>query len=556
MVTLVKVFAVLASFIVWSLLTGCGVDSDVGVDQESASTPQEPEQMPASAPEPERQVATAAVSELSLVQSVVPLAELVEDVVDLLEPLTFTVVTYNVENLFDADGVAMFDDYKVDSGYTPRKLLTKLQAITNVLKSVDDGDTPELVLFQELEADFTPESTVEDYDAFLEMYSDTTVANMLDAEWLDAYAGYPVSAWLLKALADEGLTGYHVVTAEYRGTGSGSVHTNAIFSTFPIISHQAHPLVLARDIIEAEIEVEGQSLFVYVNHWKSGASNRNLEPIRVENAKVLRSLIDARLKADPQADIIIAGDLNSHYNHSALFPNMVTGVNDILGSTGRESFNEADLYNLWFELAPEARYSEVWRGRIGTLMHMLITQGLYDDSGISYIDGSFNKLVIPGINADNIGRPIRWHSVGETGGGVSDHLPVYARFSLGAFEATSALSKGEDVSAHSFPLNVAQYNGDLNLTDGSFLNSLNDAELIPYVGQLYTVDAIVESIRPLRLKVDRRTWPAYYSDPSYIEEDGLPLYTKKHRGQVRLVVQFNFYRGKSQLIVEDILGTW
>jgi hypothetical protein len=314
--------------------------------------------------------------------------------------------------------------------------------------------------------------------------------------------------------------------------------------------------VLARDIIEAEIEVEGQSLFVYVNHWKSGASNRNLEPVRVENAKVLRSLIDARLVTDPQADIIIAGDLNSHYNHSALFPEMVTGVNDILGSTGRESFNEADLYNLWFELAPEARYSEVWRGRIGSLMHILITRGLYDDSGISYIDGSFNKLVISGINADAIGRPIRWHSTGETGGGVSDHFPVYARFSLGAFEATSALSKGEDVSDFEYPLTVTEFNGDLNLSDGSFLNSLSDGELIPYVGQLYTVDAIVESIRPLRLKVDRRTWPAYYSDPSYIEEDGLPLYIKKHRGQVSLVVQFNFYRGKSQLIVEDILGTW
>ena len=546
-----KVLTAFASFILWSLLTGCGVDSNVGVDQESASTLEVREQTPA----PESKVA-ASVSEVSLVQSIVPLADHVEDVVDLLEPVTFTVLTYNVENLFDADGVALFDDYKVDSGYTPRKLLTKLQSIASVLKSVDDGDTPEIVLFQELEADFTPESTVVDYDAFLEMYSDTTVADMLDAEWSDGYAGYPASAWLLKALADEGLTGYHVVTAEYRGAGSGSAHTNAIFSTFPIISHQAHPLVLARDIIEAELEVEGQSLFVYVNHWKSGASNPNLEPVRVENAKVIRRLIDARLVADPQADIIIAGDLNSHYNHSALFPNMVTGVNDILGSTGRESFNEADLYNLWFELAPEARYSEVWRGRIGSLMHVLITQGLYDDSGISYIDGSFDKLVIPGINADTIGRPIRWHSTGETGGGVSDHFPVYARFSLGAFEATAALSTGENVSSYEYPLTVAQFNGDLKLKNGSFLNSLSDAELIPYVGQLYTVDAVVESIRPLLLKVGRRTWPAYYSDSRYIEEGGLPLYIKNHRGQVRLVVQFNFYRGKSQLIVEDILGAW
>ena len=552
MVTLMKVQTVLTPFIFLSLLIGCGVDSDVGVDQESGSTLEVGEQTPA----PEIKAPAVAISEVATVQAVVSLTELVDNAVDLVEPVTFTVVTYNVENLFDADGVALFDDYKVDSGYTPRKLLTKLQSIASVLKSVDDGDTPEIVLFQELEADFTAESTVVDYDAFLEMYSDTTVADMLDTEWSDAYAGYPASAWLLKALADEGLTGYHVVTAEYRGAGSGSAHTNAIFSTFPIISHEAHPIPMARDIIEAELEVEGQSLFVYVNHWKSGASNPNREPTRVENAKVLRNLIDVRLAADAHADIIIAGDLNSHYNHSALFPDIVTGVNDILGSTGSESFYESDLYNLWFELEPEARYSEVWRGRIGTLMHMLITPGLYDDSGISYIDGSFDKLVIPGINADLIGRPIRWHSAGETGGGVSDHFPVYARFSVGAFKATAALSIGENVSSYEYPLNVAQFNGDLKLKDGNFLNPLSDAELIPYVGQLYTVDAVVESIHPLLLKVGRRTWPAYYSDPRYIEEGGLPIYIKNHRGQVRLVVQFNFYRGKSQLIVEDILGSW
>ena len=551
MATLMKAITYFASFILCLFLAGCGVDSDVVVDQESAPTLDVLEQTPNTEGN-----APAAVSEVSIVKSVVPLAEPLDDAVDLLEPLTFTVVTYNVENLFDADGVSIFDDYKANSGYTPRKLLTKLQTIASVLKSVDGGDTPEIVLFQELEADFTPESTVEDYDAFLEMYSDTTAADMLDTEWSDAYAGYPASAWLLKALADEGLMGYHVVTSEYRGTKSGSAHTNAIFSTFPIIKHEAHPILMARDIIEAELEVEGQSLFVYVNHWKSGASNPDREPIRVENAKVLRSLIDARLEADSHADIIIAGDLNSHYNHSALFPNIVTGVNDILGSTGNESFYETDLYNLWFELEPEARYSEVWRGRIGTLMHMLITQGLYDDSGISYIDGSFDKLVIPGINADLIGRPIRWHSAGETGGGVSDHFPVYARFSVGAFKATAALSIGNNVSSYEYPLSVAQFNGDLKLKDGNFLNYLSDAELLPHVGQLYTVDAVVESIRPLRLKVGRRTWSAYYSDPNFIEEGGLPFYMKNHRGQARLVVQSNFYRGKSQLIVEDILGAW
>jgi endonuclease/exonuclease/phosphatase family metal-dependent hydrolase len=552
MATINKLLAVCATSIVCSVTTGCGIDSEVAADQESASTSEVPDKMSRA----DEDLTATAIIEETLPLPVVTPTERAEDVVNQAEPRTFTVVTYNVENLFDADGVAMFDDYKVDSGYTPRKLLTKLQSITRVLKSVDDGDTPELILFQELEADFTPESTLEDCDAFLEKYRDTTVAAMLDSEWSEAYAGFPASAWLLKALADEGLSGYQVVTAEHRGMDSGLAHTNAIFSTFPIISYEAHPLIQARDIIEAELDVEGQPLFVYVNHWKSGASSPNREPIRVENAKVLRSLVDTRLEADPQADIIIAGDLNSHYNHSVLFPEMQTGVNDILGSAGSESFGGSDLYNLWFELSPEARYSEVWRGHIGTLMQMLITPGLYDGSGISYIDGSFDKLVVPGINADVIGRPVRWHSTGETGGGASDHFPIYARFSVGAFKATSALSTGENVASYALPLNVAEYNGDSNLKDARFLNSLSDAELIPYVGQLYTVDAIVESIRPLRLKVDRRIWPAYYSDPSFIKEGGLPLYIDNHSGQVRLVVQFNFYHGKSQLIVEDILGAW
>ena len=77
-----------------------------------------------------------------------------------------------------------------------------------------------------------------------------------------------------------------------------------------------------------------------------------------------------------------------------------------------------DLYNLWFELPVEQRYSEVWRGRRGTLMHLLVTRGLYDAAGISYVDGSFNKLCVPGLNADAFGRPLKWNFAGETGGGV------------------------------------------------------------------------------------------------------------------------------------------
>lgn len=476
-------------------------------------------------------------------------------------PIEFTVVTYNVENLFDVDGVALFDDYQLGApddafAYSRAKFMTKLETIAAVLKTMQGGAGPEVILFQELEADFTPGNSLEDNDAFIGRYAHTTVAAMLTREWSKDYAGFPADLWLSKILSDHGMVGYSVATAPGKGLDSGIAHTNAVFSRFPIREVRRHPLDQARDIIEAELEIGGHPLIVYVNHWKSGASDPRREPIRVGNAKFLRALIDARLETDPAADILVAGDLNSHYNHALLFPDIQTGINDVLGSSGAEDFSQSDLYNLWFELPPEARYSEVWRGRRGSLMHMLVTPGLYDGRGISYIDGSFGQLVRPGLNADAIGRPLKWHFTGTSGGGASDHFPVYARFTTAAFERTDAPSRGNDAPDFEPPLNVYDYSGTLDLPDGTFLNAFSDAELAPYVARLYTVEATVLSIRPLRLKVGDRVWPAYYANKSMIGEGGLPAYLENNAGRVRLVVKPDFYRDESQLVVEDILGPW
>lgn len=480
-----------------------------------------------------------------------PISSSVEMPVVELEPTTFTVVTYNVENLFDVDGIAMFGDYKLGeeddpSGYSRAKFLTKLQNIAKVLGSINGGAGPEVVLFQELEADFTPETTVTDFDAFLEQNSGTSIEAMLGDQWSKEFEGYPSSAWLLKALADAGLEGYAVVDVPSRGMDSGVAHSNAVFSKFPIVSVDRHPLVQARDILEAELDVEGYPLHVYVNHWKSGASNPEREPIRVENAKVLRKLLDARLKENPAADIIVAGDLNSHYNHSILYPDIETGINDVLGSDGSESFSDNDLYNLWFELPPEERYSEVWRGRRGTLMHKLLTQGLYDDAGISYVDGSFDKLVVTDLNADAIGRPLQWNSWGLTGGGASDHLPVVAQFTVGPFEPTNALSLGNDALSEELPLGCEQYSSKLTLKDGSFISGMPEAELAQYMGRMYTLRASVAEKQPFRLRVGNKDWPIYVPNPDLRKE----VFVLEEGAVFDLVVTFGQYRGNAQFVIE------
>ena len=43
------------------------------------------------------------------------------------------------------------------------------------------------------------------------------------------------------------------------------------------------------------------------------------------------------------------------------------------------------LYNLWHELKAEERGSGAWKGKWGTLMHLLLPVGLYDEKGIAYM---------------------------------------------------------------------------------------------------------------------------------------------------------------------------
>ena len=82
----------------------------------------------------------------------------------------FTAVVYNVENLFDADGLANYDDYQ-PAGYTPAHLRTKLRGIAEVLARYEDGRGADLILLQEIELDQTPATTVTDYAAFLQRYA-------------------------------------------------------------------------------------------------------------------------------------------------------------------------------------------------------------------------------------------------------------------------------------------------------------------------------------------------------------------------------------------------
>jgi endonuclease/exonuclease/phosphatase family metal-dependent hydrolase len=473
----------------------------------------------------------------------------------------FTVVAYNVENLFDLDGVSAYDEYQL-ANYTPAHALTKLQNIAKVVARFGEGRGPDVLLLTELEVDATPGATPADYDAILKRYAGTTLAAMLSAKPTADVADLPSEALLLKALADAGMTGYRVVIgANVTAAGSERAQqaiTCAVFTRFPVRAVRSHATLDARAILEVQVDVDGAPLYVFANHWKSGASDPATEPTRVANAKTLRARLDEILRADPNADIILGGDFNSQYNQKQRYPAMkATGINDVLGSQGNElAVRQAarPLYNLWFELPAAQRGSDTFRGEWGTLMHLIISRGLYDYRGVQYVDNSFAVAKFSNLNADAMGLPVRWSAAGPAGSGFSDHFPVYAKFTTvpegKADKWLNLRASSSDENGPAEPVKIAfdQLNLAAVALDPAKLPAGTALRAPANIGKIVRVDGVVRPGTRLAVEFLGESYDIYSPDPA--------LRTRlreqfKAGERVRFHGELGQYRGRWQFVVQD-----
>ncbi|MEO0454044.1 MAG: endonuclease/exonuclease/phosphatase family protein [Verrucomicrobiota bacterium] len=479
------------------------------------------------------------------------------------ESTEFSVLIYNVENIFDIDEVALFRDYKqaldTKSGYGPLQFRTKLLNLVEVIKTIDEGKGPDLILFQEFEGDQTPNANLNVEEIRLDP-DRPKVADLLLGDVPESYRDLPAYVWTWMALDDAGLDYPYVVSSDYvppPSADDGPVHANATFSRFPITSTQSHVLQKARSILEATIQIGEFQLTTFNNHWKSGASRQDTEQIRVQNAGVLRSRLDELLQADRYHDVIVGGDLNSHYNQNRIFPDWdQTGVNDVLGSQGVETglFDQqkADLYNLWFELPLEERGSELYRNTWGTLMQILLTPGLYDEHGIQYIDQSFKVVRIPDLNENPVtGAPFRWMGV-EEGTGYSDHFPLLARYRT--VNGQKAKPMPLDNPSRSLAVPDTQTVVDLSLVDLSQAKAFsdyqtrNDFEQVSSLGQFVRLEGLVlngdqlqieSQIGPIDLWIPNREFRNQFKADYETGED------------VIVYGQVGWYRGNWQVVLSD-----
>ncbi len=344
----------------------------------------------------------------------------------------FTVMVYNVENLAGADGRTLSDDYRPQL-YSRTHLLTKLNNIAKICAMFEEGRGPDIILFQEIERDINSDQYTFDHQGMLRAYEGMRIEEMLGQHYNREIARMPVEALLLKMLSDRGMRDYRVAAADdamVPGPRRSVAHINVIFSRFVIGSVQTYLMEDAPAILEVQVEVEGKPLYLFNNHWKFGVDNLQAECSRITAAELVRERVEEIFSINPAADIIIGGDLNCFHDQKLRYGWRKTAVNDVLKAVADERLlrgPHGDLYNLWYELPVSQRGSGLVDDKWTTFMQMIVSRGLYDYSGVQYIDDSFEVAAYAGVNVNAEGKPYRWSFRGS-GQGFSKNFPLVARF--------------------------------------------------------------------------------------------------------------------------------
>jgi len=173
-----------------------------------------------------------------------------------------------------------------------------------------------------------------------------------------------------------------------------------------------------RDITGAEFAIGAKRLHVFMNHWPS---RNNDASQRIAAAKTLRGRVDALLKVDAAADIVILGDLNDT-------PDNVSVRDHLRAKKGPAKLNEGDLLNTMGPVMAAEKGTYVFDDAWQVIDHVIVSQGLLNAAGFEWKSGSTATVEFPFqifTPKKGIPRPNRTYAGNNYhADGISDHLPV------------------------------------------------------------------------------------------------------------------------------------
>jgi endonuclease/exonuclease/phosphatase family metal-dependent hydrolase len=330
---------------------------------------------------------------------------------------TFTIVTWNVQALFDGDETGIeYDEYLESAGWTKEKYTARLNSLSQALSQIG-ANAPDILALQETE----------------------------NSQILEELAGGILSKY-----------GYRWT---FFANNPGSSLGIGVLSRFPFEEARVHSITqdaetTPRPILEVWLQPRDKPLVLFICHWKSKlGGDIATESLRRASARVILRRIQEIQKDNKDMPIVIMGDLNENHDEfyrqagsiiSALLPDdpkaaELSGITPDWEDTGKPPGNmRMDFLVLSRKKPPLSGYfhpgtpvfyspwgnelqdgSYYYRNAWETIDHFLLNESLFDAGGWEF-DSSLVIKKEPFINTH--GYPNAYNP--RTGNGLSDHLPL------------------------------------------------------------------------------------------------------------------------------------
>ncbi len=179
----------------------------------------------------------------------------------------------------------------------------------------------------------------------------------------------------------------------------------------------------SRDQLLVTGKLNGERMHIIVNHWPSRwGGEKESRPLRIEAAKLCKSIVDSIQKSEKEAKIIVMGDFNDD-------PSDLSMKKIMKGKSNIAAVSSSSMYNPMRKLHDaDVKGTLMYRGKWNLFDQILLSKSLVKPKTTSYsffaaqvFDQEFLKV----SEGDYKGYPFRTYVGDNFHGGYSDHFPVY-----------------------------------------------------------------------------------------------------------------------------------
>lgn len=227
-----------------------------------------------------------------------------------------------------------------------------------------------------------------------------------------------------EALAPRGWKFIHVEGPDSRGVDCALLYNPALYQPYayklaPYLLENGSDEYRTRGFLVVSGMMSGEHVHMIVNHWPSRYAK---SPARERAGVQVRALKDSIMKANPDAKVIIMGDMNDDPDDKSM-KTCLGAVRD-----REELIEPSDLYNPWWKILREDGVGTLkYKGNWNLFDQVVFTGNLVgkDRSTLKYYKPEiFSRNYMFQTEGKYKGSPKRTHAGGVWLNGYSDHLPV------------------------------------------------------------------------------------------------------------------------------------